>query len=348
VAQPHCSNNSELIYWDAWSTARNLIIFADYSKGTILNPTNMIEFCIITSLIGTYTYMRLSRSLCKVVGDVIANSGSHAALEMLFLSSGAPGEPPAGSHSTKWKDWLFFAGQDVATDSLAVLGGVIEEFMDLPPKEETPEYMEWKEKRERIESVLQDNGLRYYRFGRVLPQDHSLKNNMDHLDQVMITYQQPVMPEKVEALLERLVKGLHRAMHPLTHRRKGSQVLSFNNEYDVQDLLHALLRPWIQDIRPEEFTPSYAGSSTRMDFLLPAHKLVLETKIVRDRNHAKKIGDELIIDIEHYRRHLDCKNLWCVIYDPNKFITNSGGLKSDLEGKRASKDGELIVKVFIL
>ncbi|WEF30464.1 hypothetical protein PYR66_14875 [Klebsiella aerogenes] len=25
-----------------------------------------------------------------------------------------------------------------------------------------------------------------------------------------------------------------------------------------------------------------------MDFLLPAHKLVLETKIVRDRHHAKK------------------------------------------------------------
>ncbi|HAI2361552.1 TPA: transposase, partial [Escherichia coli] len=93
----------------------------------------------------------------------------------------------------------------------------------------------------------------------------------------------------------RLVKGLQRAMHPLTHRRKGSQSLSFSNEYDVQDLLHALLRPWVQDIRPEEFTPSYAGSSTRMDFLLPAHKLVLETKIVRDRSHAKKIGDELII-----------------------------------------------------
>ncbi|PEH21354.1 transposase [Salmonella enterica] len=291
--------------------------------------------------------MRLSRSLCKVVGDVIANSGSHAALDMLFLSSGAPGEPPAGSHSTKWKDWLFLAGQDPATDSLSVLGGVIEEFMDLPPKEETPEYIEWKKKREKIEAVLQDNGLRYYRFGRVLPQGQIPPNQVDYPDSV-ITYQQPVMPEKVESLLERLIKGLHRAMHPLTHRRKGSQVLSFNNEYDVQDLLHALLRPWVQDIRPEEFTPSYAGSSTRMDFLLPAHKLVLETKIVRDRNHAKKIGDELIIDTEHYRRHMDCKNLWCVIYDPNKFITNSEGLKSDLEGKRISKDGELIVKVFVL
>ena len=73
-----------------------------------------------------------------------------------------------------------------------------------------------------------------------------------------------------------------------------------------------MLRPWISDIRPEEFTPSYAGSSTRMDLLLPAHGLVIETKIIRDRVHAKRVGDELIIDIDHYRKHPDCRRLWCV------------------------------------
>ena len=123
-------------------------------------------------------------------------------------------------------------------------------------------------------------------------------------------------------------------MHPLTHRRKGTQALVFSNEYDVQDLLHALLRPWVADIRPEEFTPSYAGSSTRMDFLLPAHKLVVELKFVRDRAHAKKIGDELIVDIEHYRKHPDCQALWCVVYDPNHYLTNAEGLCSDLSGRR--------------
>ncbi|MFB1117561.1 transposase [Dickeya dadantii] len=291
--------------------------------------------------------MRLSRSLCKVVGDVIANTGSHAALESLFFSAGAPGDPPQGSHGTKWKDWLYLTGQNAEADSLAVLGGVIEEFMDIPPKEGSPESIEWSEKKARVEAALHDNGFRYYRFGQILPLGHIPIDDIPYEETVSIS-QQPVMPEKVEVLLERLVKGLQRAMHPLTHRRKGSQTLTFNNEYDVQDLLHSLLRPWIQDIRPEEFTPSYAGSSTRMDFLLPVHKLVLETKIVRDRSHAKKIGDELIIDIEHYRRHSDCKNLWCVIYDPNQYITNSQGLKKDLEGERSSKDGEVTVKVYVI
>lgn len=291
--------------------------------------------------------MRLSRSLCKVVGDVIANTGSHAALESLFFSAGAPGAPPQGAHGSKWKDWLYITGQDADVDSLSVLGGVIEEFMDLPPKEGSPEFIEWSEKRVRVEAALHDNGFQYYRFGRILPLGHIPTDEIPYQDTVSIT-RQPVIPQKVEVLLERLVKGLQRAMHPLTHRRKGSQSLTFNNEYDVQDLLHSLLRPWVQDIRPEEFTPSYAGSSTRMDFLLPAHKLVLETKIVRDRSHAKKIGDELIIDIEHYRRHSDCSNLWCVIYDPNQYITNSQGIKTDLEGERSSKDGEVTVKVYVI
>ena len=158
----------------------------------------------------------------------------------------------------------------------------------------------------------------------------------------------PAMPTNIEEVLQVLVRGLRRAMHPLTHRRKGTQALVFSNEYDVQDLLHALLRPWVADIRPEEFTPSYAGSSTRMDFLLPAHKLVVELKFVRDRAHAKKIGDELIVDIEHYRKHPDCQALWCVVYDPNHYLTNAEGLCSDLSGRRSSQDVELETKVFVL
>ncbi len=231
-------------------------------------------------------------------------------------------------------------------DALAVLGSVLEEFMDISPKAGTPEFGEWKEKRQQIESALEDNGLRYYRFGRVLPQGSD--RPVDGAVGGPSAPQRPAKPTQVEELLEFVTRGLRRAMHPLIHRRKGVQALSFNNEYDVQDMLHALLRPWISDIRPEEFTPSYAGTSTRMDFLLPAHELVIETKIVRDRSHAKRIGDELIVDIEHYRKHPSCKRLWCVVYDSDHLITNADGLRADLEGVRTSKDGEVAVRVFVL
>jgi hypothetical protein len=290
--------------------------------------------------------MRLSKALCSVVGEIISGTGSHPTLDALFMSAGAPGQPPNLSHQSKWKTWLFQVGQDENADSLAVLGNILEEFMDLPPKAETPEHNEWKDKRMRIEAALAESGLRYFRFGRVLPQGSPVE---EHLSPPKATASAGlVKPKTIDEVVEIVVRGLRNAMHPLTHRRKGAQPLVFANEYDVQDLLHALLRPWVRDIRPEEFTPSLAGSSTRMDFLLPEHSLVLELKFVRDRNHAKRISEELLLDIEHYRKHPGCSKLWCVIFDPNHLITNPDGVKNDLGGSRRSKDGEVVVTVFVL
>lgn len=290
--------------------------------------------------------MRLSKSLCAVVGQVLCTTGSHATLDALFESAGAPGDPPDLSHGSKWKEWLFRAGIDPDTDSLSVLGNILEEFMDLTPDSNSTEFMEWKEKRKRIELTLEENGLRYFRFGRVLPQGQTPEASEPQVAKRDLAGS--AKPSSVEEVLMVLVHGFRRAMHPLIHRRKGAQQLTFSNEYDVQDLLHALLRPWVNDIRPEEFTPSYAGSSTRMDFLLPAHDLVIELKFVRNRTHAKRIGDELIIDIEHYRAHPNCKTLWCVIYDSDHFLTNAEGLRTDLEGKRSTKGGDVTVKVLIM
>jgi hypothetical protein len=290
--------------------------------------------------------MRLSRSLCAAVGDALNNTASHATLDALFQGAGAPGDPPGLSHGSKWKEWLFRAGVDPNIDSLAVLGNVLEEFMDLPPMEDGPELEEWRMKRARIESVLEENGLRYFRFGRILPQGQQPEQYEPQGSPQESSH--IIKPDSVQELLMILLRGLRRAMHPLTHRRKGAQPLSFSSEYDVQDLLHSMLRPWISDIRPEEFTPSYAGSSTRMDFLLPAHSLVIELKFVRDRAHGKRIGNELIVDIEHDRRHPACNNLWCVIYDPDHLLMNAEGLCTDLEGVRKTKDGELVVKVLVM
>lgn len=158
----------------------------------------------------------------------------------------------------------------------------------------------------------------------------------------------PVVPKDVEQLVEFLVTGLPRAMFPLRHRRKDRPCLTFSDEYDVQDLLHALLRPWVADIRPEEYTPSYAGSSTRMDFLLPKYGIVVEIKVVRDRNHGKSVGNELILDISHYQAHPNCQQLWCVVYDPSGYIQNPEGLKGDLDGTKKTNHKEMRVRLFVL
>ncbi len=290
--------------------------------------------------------IRLPRAVCKIVGEVLHGSpgSSHATLEALFVSAGAPGDPPDLAHSSKWKEWLFRAGQDPDVDSLLVLGNVLEEFMDIGPVEDSEGYEEWKKNRNRVVAVLEDNRLRYYRGGQVLPNSQHIETDGKTL---FIDKEVPIKPSSVDELILVLTKGLRRAMHPLTHRRKGSQNLSFSNEYDVQDLLHSLLRPWVFNIRPEEFTPSLAGSSARMDFLLPKYNVAIELKFVRDRNHAKKIGDELILDIEHYLIHPDCNVLWCVVYDQDSLLTNAESLK-EIGGDKSSKNGNISVKVIVL
>lgn len=287
---------------------------------------------------------RLSRGLCAVVGSVLR--GSHATLDSLFISAGAPGSPPSGSHVSKWKDWLFQAGQDPNVDSLSVLGNVLEEFMDVAPRDDDAR-VNWEADRHRVVEALAREGLQYYQGGRVLP-NGTAPPEIVQPAATITGRAAPTMPKAVEDVLARLVRGLPRAMYPLIKRRKGAVALTFRSEYDLQDLLHALMRPWVSDIRPEEFTPSYAGSSTRMDFLLPAHSLVIELKLVRDHSHAKLVGKELTIDIAHYTAHPGCKHLWCVIYDPDKLIPNVAGLVSDLEGPRKSPQGEVMVRVEII
>ena len=271
----------------------------------------------------------------------------------MFEAAGAPGEPPDLAHHSKWKTWLFRAGNDPNVDSLALLGNLIEEFMDLPPveTESTVGFLgtehdpsgDYLKQKERLTTLLDEHGFTYFRGGRVLP-----NGQQPDLPAIVSSANTPtIVPTEIDDLLRIIISGMPRAIYPLEQRRKDVVSLSFDTEYDIQDLLHAMLRPWVADIRPEEYTPSYAGTSTRMDFLLPKYKIVIETKRVRDKSHARKIGDELIIDIEHYRRHPECEKLLCAIYDPNKLIQNPNGLKTDLDGDRKTSDGHVNVTVHV-
>ena len=157
----------------------------------------------------------------------------------------------------------------------------------------------------------------------------------------------PASPSDIDALLDRLIRGLPRAMFPLQHRRAPKTSLEFTDEYDVQDLFHSQLRPWISDIRTEEYTPSYTRSSTRIDFLLPAHSTFIELKFVRKASHARSYHQELTIDIAHYAKHPDAKRLLVIVYDPSGHISNPDGM-SDISGSHVKDGRSLEVLCYIV
>lgn len=131
--------------------------------------------------------------------------------------------------------------------------------------------------------------------------------------------------------IKKILTRFHLVTRQLRHRYDSRATLDVSDEYDVQDLLHALLKVDFTDIRPEEWTPSYAGGSSRMDFLLKEEQSVIEVKKTRATLKEKQIGEQLLVDIERYKQHPDCKVLLCFIYDPEGLIGNPAGLIRDLE-----------------
>jgi hypothetical protein len=145
-------------------------------------------------------------------------------------------------------------------------------------------------------------------------------------------------------ILDKVLERFHLVVRQLRTRHEDRHTLDVKDEYDVQDLVHALLRLFFEDIRVEEYTPSYAGKSARMDFLLKDFETAVEVKMTRPGLTGREVGTQLIDDIARYQVHPSCKRLVCFVYDPEGRVANPKGLQADL----SRVEGKLEVKVVIV
>ena len=128
----------------------------------------------------------------------------------------------------------------------------------------------------------------------------------------------------------------------LRQRHDSRETLDISDEYDVQDLFHALLKLYLDDIRAEEWTPSYAGSSSRIDFFIPELELAIEIKKTRKGLGNKEAKEQLAIDKDHYRCKESIKHLICFVYDPDGRIQNPRGFEKGL-----AQEGPLKTDVYV-
>jgi hypothetical protein len=138
--------------------------------------------------------------------------------------------------------------------------------------------------------------------------------------------QEPPPIEKVELLIRRF----HKVARQLRSRYGSRKTIEIEDEYDVQDLFHSLLKIFFDDVRAEEYTPSYAGAASRVDFLLKNEKIIVEIKKTRQGLSARDVGEQLIIDSQRYQAHPDCNALVCFVYDPEGRVANPRGIENDL------------------
>jgi hypothetical protein len=131
-----------------------------------------------------------------------------------------------------------------------------------------------------------------------------------------------------------IITRFHLIAKQIRKRYSDRATLDVKDEYDLQDLLHSLLKLFFNDIRPESYVPTYAGSNSRIDFIIKNESIAIETKMTRNSLKTKEIGDQLIIDIERYKKHPDIDTLVCFVYDPESWIENPEGIETDLSGPR--------------
>ncbi len=117
----------------------------------------------------------------------------------------------------------------------------------------------------------------------------------------------------------------------MRRRRAGKPKFVIDDEYDLQDALRSILKLFVLDVRSEEYVPSYAGGNSRVDFRLPEHGIIIETKMASNQLKDKKLGEELMIDYQRYQELSACNHLICFIYDRDLNIDNPHGLIADLE-----------------
>jgi hypothetical protein len=131
-------------------------------------------------------------------------------------------------------------------------------------------------------------------------------------------------------LVKVLCSRFHSVARQLRLRGEYRATLSVEDELDVQDLLHALLRIQFDDIGTEEWTPSYAEGASRTTFLLNDNRLAVLVKKTRNGLTVKDLTEQLRIDTERYLTKSRCTSLMCFIYDPEGRIGNPRALETSL------------------
>lgn len=149
------------------------------------------------------------------------------------------------------------------------------------------------------------------------------------------------------AELMQVLNNFPTAVRSITNRKHGRPPFIFENEYDVQDLLFAIIRCIFQDAKREEWTPQRAGSSKRIDFVIGSIQTVIEVKYVRDETHARRVADELKIDFECYHERPECGQLVAFVMDPHRRIVDPEQFSEDLSGLRQKRNHSFNVSVLV-
>ena len=138
----------------------------------------------------------------------------------------------------------------------------------------------------------------------------------DHTHELLFATLDAGGPEPEVSLVLQLCKRLPAAARILGTRRKGKRSFKVVDEYDAQDLLHAILRAYLKYSVHEEPLAKVGGAhSGRADVAIEELGTVVELKYVHGPDDQKRIVDEYANDLLLYTKWPHLKHFIYLVYN---------------------------------
>lgn len=178
----------------------------------------------------------------------------------------------------------------------------------------------------------------------------SLADTIQFLEERTFITQKKSATNAERVLIEKILDNFYmyyRAMYRDPTHKKGTltqellNTIQIGNEYDLQRMLYAVLRPVFPTIRQEVYSDNGYGGM-RADLYLDLCNLIIETKCTRKSMSEKQLAEELGADGFHYRADV----IYFFVCDKAGIIKNSEAFKKAFAREKET-DGKTI-KVFIL
>lgn len=121
-------------------------------------------------------------------------------------------------------------------------------------------------------------------------------------------------PSSEIQLILQLCKRLPISAKALNRRRSNKTPFEIVDEYDVQDLMQAILRAYFKYSVSEEPISKLAGASSRADFAIQDLGVIIEAKYVHGPNEQDRIGKQFAEDVQSYSQWTHLEHFIYVVY----------------------------------
>lgn len=250
-------------------------------------------------------------------------------------------------------------------DKLHELHADIPRLRELHPKSNEDEFSRWKESV--VFNVLTafDNDVKNPIYIRL---DKLLSEGQNNVTAFRRHYLRPAELKGVESIIENVISFLeeknrnvasssankqmdiltllfqnfHKFAKQLKVRQNNAESIIIEDEYALQDFVHAVLRLHFNRVENEFALPTYCGKTSRIDFYLKEERIGIEVKLASETLKEEKLRKQLIEDKEQYLKSGFFDEIVFFVYNPQMTL-NKPEVLYDIEEQTNSCTVTVIV-----